>query len=68
MNSEVLTVKEIAEYLKMNPITIYRLANAGRIPAFKVGGDWRFKRNSIEKWIEDNENGNGKNHHSVNAK
>jgi len=52
----------------MNPITIYRLANAGKIPAFKVGGDWRFKRDSIEKWIEDSENGNGKNHHSVNAK
>ena len=59
MNTELLTVKEVAKYLKMCQITIYRLAKAGKIPAFKVGGDWRFKQSSIEKWIDENENSNG---------
>ena len=59
LNSDVLTVKEVADYLKMCPVTIYRLAKGGKIPAFKIGGDWRFKKISIETWIADLEGGNG---------
>ena len=61
MNEEILTVKELAEYLKLNPITIYRMVQKGCLPGFKVGGDWRFKKDSIERWIAglENENGNG---------
>lgn len=64
MNTEILTVKEVAEYLKMNSMTIYRMAKVGKIPAFKLGGDWRFRRSSIDEWIIEKErnNGNG-NHH-----
>ena len=64
MNEEILTVKEIAEYLKLNPITIYRWANRGEIPCFKIGDEWRFRREMIMRWIEAHENGNGgeKNH------
>lgn len=50
---EMLTVKEVAEYLKMKPVTIYKLAKEGRIPAFKVASFWRFKRDLIEKWAVD---------------
>jgi excisionase family DNA binding protein len=48
---EILTIKELAEHLKVNERTIYRLAGAGRIPAFKVGGSWRFLLPDIEAWI-----------------
>ncbi len=56
MNDQVLTVKEVAEYLKVNDRTVYRMAAAGKIPAFKVGSSWRFKQTEIEKWIEKQSN------------
>ncbi|MBA55339.1 MAG: transcriptional regulator [Pseudomonadales bacterium] len=54
MESEILTIKQVAEYLKVNERTIYRLANKGDIPAFKVGNNWRFKASAIEAWINQN--------------
>jgi excisionase family DNA binding protein len=48
---EILTIKQVAEYLKVTDRTIYRLAAAKKIPAFKVGGTWRFLRPDIENWI-----------------
>jgi excisionase family DNA binding protein len=45
-------VKDVAEYLKVTERTIYRLAAAKKIPAFKVGGSWRFSRADIEAWIK----------------
>ncbi len=52
MTDEILTLKEVAEYLKLAEKTAYRLAAEGKLPGFKVGGSWRFKREDIEKWIE----------------
>ena len=49
----VMTVAEIAEYLKVQRITIYRWARKGKIPAFRVGEDWRFHRDAIDKWMRD---------------
>jgi excisionase family DNA binding protein len=46
----VLTVKEVSKYLKIHPGTAYRLVNAGELPAFKVGGNWRFSREEIDRW------------------
>ncbi|WP_233713226.1 methylation-associated defense system helix-turn-helix domain-containing protein MAD1 [Amaricoccus solimangrovi] len=46
-----MTIREVAEYLKLNEKTAYRLAAEGEIPGFKVGGSWRFKRQDIERWI-----------------
>lgn len=48
----ILTIKEVAEYLKVTDRTIYRLAGAKKIPAFKVGGVWRFSRADIDQWIK----------------
>lgn len=48
---EILTIKQVAAYLKVTERTIYRLAAAKRIPAFKVGGTWRFSRVDIDNWI-----------------
>ena len=49
---EILTIKQVAEYLKVTERTIYRLAAVKKIPAFKVGGTWRFSRAEIDGWIK----------------
>jgi excisionase family DNA binding protein len=48
----VLTLKDVAAYLKVDDRTIYRLALAKKMPAFKVGGTWRFRKGDIDAWIE----------------
>lgn len=50
-SGEILIIKQVAEYLKVTERTIYRLAAAKKIPAFKVGGTWRFSRADIDSWI-----------------
>lgn len=50
-NDDVLTVSEVAAYLKVNERTVYRLASAKRLPGFKVGTSWRFRRTELEAWI-----------------
>ena len=52
MNTDIMTIREVAACLKLTEKTAYRLAAEGKIPGFKVGGSWRFKRSMIEKWIE----------------
>jgi excisionase family DNA binding protein len=47
---ETFTVDEVAKALKLHPYTIRRLCRDGKIPAFKFGGQWRFKKEDIEKW------------------
>ncbi|MDD5680283.1 MAG: helix-turn-helix domain-containing protein [Candidatus Omnitrophica bacterium] len=55
MEKTVFTVQELAEYLRMKPITIYKHASRGKLPGFKVGAAWRFKKSSIDRWIEEQE-------------
>ena len=50
--ADILMIKDVAEYLKVTERTIYRLAAAKKIPAFKVGGSWRFSLLEIDKWIQ----------------
>ena len=52
VQSEILTIKQVAEYLRVTQRTIYRLAAIKKIPAFKVGGAWRFSRSDISDWIK----------------
>ena len=47
----IMTIGEVAAFLKVTERTIYRLAGAKQIPAFKVGGSWRFSRMDIDEWI-----------------
>lgn len=49
---EILTLEEVAAYLKAGKRTVYRLAAAKKIPAFKVGGTWRFSLADIDSWIK----------------
>ncbi len=49
--SEILTLDEVAAYLKAGKKTVYRLAQQGEIPGFKLGGTWRFPRSDLDRWI-----------------
>ena len=51
MTDEILTLKEVAKYLKLAEKTAYRLAAEDKLPGFKVGGSWRFTKEDIESWI-----------------
>lgn len=50
-DGEILTLGEVAAYLKAGKRTVYRLAQKGEIPAFKLGGTWRFRRSELDAWI-----------------
>ena len=51
MPKEILTAEEVAKYLRVHPYTVKRLARAGKLPGFKVGGQWRFQKEAIDKLI-----------------
>ena len=51
LKNQLLTVKEVATYLVVTERTVYRLVKDRRFPAFKVGGQWRFKVDLIEAWM-----------------
>jgi len=48
---EIMTTKEIAKYLRLHEITICKYASEGKIPAIRIGGVWRFNKETIDKWI-----------------
>lgn len=48
--SPVLTVRDLSNYLRVHPSTVYRLLKTGQLPAFKVGRDWRFNIEAIHHW------------------
>lgn len=52
--AELMTVEEVADYLRVTEKTIYRLLKRGDIPAVKVGHRWRFEKNSIDEWLHQN--------------
>jgi excisionase family DNA binding protein len=49
--AQIMTTKEMAEYLRLHAITISKLAKEGKIPSFKIGSRWRFDKEVIDKWI-----------------
>jgi excisionase family DNA binding protein len=51
MNFEVLTVKEVSKMLHVHQSTIYKLMKTGKIPGFRIGTDWRFRSDVIERWM-----------------
>ena len=57
MSDEVLTIKEVAALLKLAEKTVYAMANAGELPAFKIRGQWRIKRAELDRWIDEQPRG-----------
>jgi excisionase family DNA binding protein len=58
MDSEFLTAEEVAEYLRLPLSTVYKLVQDKRLPGFKVGKHWRFRREAIQEWIKQQESQN----------
>jgi excisionase family DNA binding protein len=52
MPDEILTLPDVARLLKVADKTVYTMAQEAQIPAFKVRGQWRFKRTDLDRWIE----------------
>lgn len=50
--NEVLTINELAAYLKIPKSTLYKLAREGRVPSNKIGRHWRFQKRTIDRWLE----------------
>lgn len=57
--SQIMTPKEAAKYLGLHLITIYRLIKKGELPSFKIGGQWRFKKDLLDSWIANRINQGG---------
>lgn len=53
MKTDIMTIREVSAYLKITEKTAYRLTAEGKIPGFKVGGAWRFKKQEIDAWIDE---------------
>jgi excisionase family DNA binding protein len=52
MADEIMTVEELAKYLKTGVATIYKLAQEGKIPGTKVGNQWRFRKEKVDEWLD----------------
>jgi excisionase family DNA binding protein len=51
-NDQIMTLREVARYLGVHVMTLYKLTRGGRVPAAKIGGQWRFKRDVLDAWLE----------------
>lgn len=47
----IMTVHDVAEYLRLSEAKVYKMANEGRVPALRMGKTWRFKKELIDEWI-----------------
>ena len=56
MEEVLLTTEQVANYLKIDKFTVYRLVAQRKLPAFKVGSQWRFERALLESWLKKNMN------------
>ncbi|HEX2975809.1 MAG TPA: helix-turn-helix domain-containing protein [Bacteroidales bacterium] len=52
-DDKIMTLEEVADYLRLTPQTIYTWAQEKKIPAVKLGKEWRFKKSLIDKWFDD---------------
>ena len=60
-DDKIMTLEEVAEYLRVKPQTIYTWAQEKKIPAAKLGKEWRFKKSMIDKWFNEHIDGKFKN-------
>lgn len=59
MSENLMDIKQAADYLQMNKMTVYKLAREAKIPAFKVASEWRFKKELIDQWLMSQLKGKG---------
>ena len=51
--SEIMTLEETAQYLKLGKSTLYKMAREGKIPAVKIANQWRFRKEDIDSWLQE---------------
>ena len=51
-STNVMTPKEVAKYLGLHVMTVYKLTRQGNLPSAKIGGQWRFKRDVLDEWLD----------------
>jgi excisionase family DNA binding protein len=56
MQEILLTTEQLAKYLKVDKFTVYRLVSQKKIPAFRVGSQWRYKKKLVDEWLKRNPN------------
>jgi excisionase family DNA binding protein len=56
MQEKLMTLEQVAQYLMVDKFTVYRLVTKKKLPAFKVGNQWRFKIEMVDAWLEKNSN------------
>jgi predicted DNA-binding transcriptional regulator AlpA len=54
MEEKIMIVKEVVDYLQMDGHTVYKFARSGQVPVIKIAGQWGFKKDVIDRWIEEN--------------
>ncbi|KAA0215756.1 MAG: DNA-binding protein [Leptolyngbya sp. PLA3] len=54
---EVMTIDELAAYLQVSKSSLYKLAQDGKVPGQKVGRHWRFRRETIDRWLDESRGG-----------
>jgi excisionase family DNA binding protein len=59
-DQDILTVKELSDLLRLHPTTVYKLVRQGKIPSFRVGNEWRFRKDAIMRWLSEKSVGAGK--------
>jgi excisionase family DNA binding protein len=64
-NKKIMTAEQVAGYLGLHRETVYLYAKTGKLPAFKIGYSWRFKRDSIDSWVEEQEKNNCKQNREI---
>lgn len=55
MVTQFMTIDEVSKYLRLNKQKVYKLAQRGDIPAYKFGREWRFKKDRLDSWVEEQE-------------
>jgi excisionase family DNA binding protein len=66
-DDKIMTLEEVAEYLRVKPQTIYTWAQEKKIPAAKLGKEWRFKKSMIDQWFNESMDDKFKNYYSENT-
>jgi len=53
---KLMTIKEMADYLRLSKVTVYKMTRQGKIPALKIGKQWRYNKSEIDTWVKQKSN------------
>jgi len=53
---KLMTIKEVADYLRLSKVTVYKMTRQGKIPALKIGKQWRYNKSEIDTWVKQKSN------------